>query len=121
MDATIIARTPNSFTLRFEVPYNDSMLGFEETLQHRLNEAGVEVTAEGLRQFETDGSPITVGPAETRARARSRGITRPPMASPPSPGTSTRAPKAPRPTAHSTGTPGRCGCCNSRHRSRPLG
>src|SRR5271166_6940105 len=61
MDATIIARSPKSFTVQFEVPYNDSLLDFEETLQHRLNDAGVVATAEGLRQFDTDGSPITVG------------------------------------------------------------
>ena len=61
MDVTIIARKQTSFTLQVEVPYNDSMLGFEETLQQRLNEAGVVATAEGLKQFDTDGSPITVG------------------------------------------------------------
>ena len=64
MNATIIARTPTSFTLQVEVPYNDSMLDFEETLQERLNEAGVVATAEGLQQFDTDGSPITVGPVK---------------------------------------------------------
>jgi hypothetical protein len=61
MDATIIARTPSSFTLQIEIPYNHSMLDFEETLQERLNEAGVVATAEGLQQFDTDGSPIIVG------------------------------------------------------------
>jgi len=61
MNATITVRTPTSFTLQIEVPYNDSMLGFEETLQDRLNQAGVVATAEGLRQFDTDGSPITLG------------------------------------------------------------
>src|SRR5512133_2577848 len=61
MDATIIARTPTSFTLQVEVPYNDSMLGFEEALQQRLNDAGVLATAEGLKRFNTDGAPITVG------------------------------------------------------------
>jgi hypothetical protein len=61
MNATITVRTPTSFTLQIEVPYNDSMLGFEETLQERLNQAGVVATAEGLRQFDTDGSPITLG------------------------------------------------------------
>jgi hypothetical protein len=61
MNATIIARTPTSFTLQVEVPYSDSMLDFEEALQHRLNEAGVLGTAEGLKQFDTDGSPITAG------------------------------------------------------------
>src|SRR3954471_10487960 len=61
MNATILSRTPTSFTLQVEVPYNASMLNFEETLQQRLNEAGVLGTAEGLKQFDTDGSPITVG------------------------------------------------------------
>src|SRR3954468_13410990 len=64
MNATIIARTTTSFTLQVEVPYNDSMLDFEEALQQRLNEAGVVATAEGLRQFDTDGAPITVGPVK---------------------------------------------------------
>jgi hypothetical protein len=64
MNATIIARSPTSFTLQVEVPYDGSMLDFEEALQRRLNEAGVVATAEGLRQFDTDGSPITVGPVK---------------------------------------------------------
>src|SRR5512142_2276832 len=64
MNATITTRTPTSLILQVEVPYNDSMLDFEEVLQHRLNEAGVLATAEGLRQFDTDGAPITVGPVK---------------------------------------------------------
>jgi hypothetical protein len=70
MDAMIIARTPISFTLQVEVPYNDSMLGFEETLQQRLNEAGVVATAEGLQQFDTDGSPINVGPVKFTSKGQ---------------------------------------------------
>jgi hypothetical protein len=61
MPATIVSRSATSFTVQIEVPYADSMLGFEEGLQDRLNEVGVEATAEGLRQFDTDGSPITLG------------------------------------------------------------
>jgi hypothetical protein len=64
MNATITTRTPTAFILQVEVPYNDSMLDFEEVLQHRLNEAGVLATAEGLRQFNTDGAPITIGPVK---------------------------------------------------------
>src|SRR3954452_24405525 len=64
MNATITARTPTSFTVQVEVPYSDSMLDFEEALQQRLNDAGVVATAEGLRQFDTDGAPITVGPVK---------------------------------------------------------
>jgi hypothetical protein len=70
MDATIIARSLTSFTIQVEVPYNDSMLDFEETLQHRLNDAGVVATAEGLRQFDTDGSPITVGPVKFTSKGQ---------------------------------------------------
>src|SRR3954469_8328842 len=61
MTAMIVTRTPASFIIQIEVPYGDSMLGFEEPLQERLNEAGTVATAEGLKQFDTDGSPITVG------------------------------------------------------------
>src|SRR3954454_12173912 len=70
MPATIVSRTATSFTVQFEVPYADSMLGFEETLQGRLNEAGVEATAEGLRQFDTDGSPITLGTARLTTKGQ---------------------------------------------------
>jgi hypothetical protein len=70
MNATIIARTPHSFTLQVEIPYNGSMLDFEETLQHRLNEAGVVATAEGLGQFDTDGLPITVGPVKLTTKGQ---------------------------------------------------
>src|SRR3954470_15328600 len=70
MNATITARTPTSFTLQIEVPYNDSMLAFEETLQERLNDAGVVATAEGLRQFDADGSPITVGPVKFTSKGQ---------------------------------------------------
>jgi hypothetical protein len=70
MNATIIARTPTSFTLQLEVPYTDSMLDFEETLQQRLNDAGVVATAEGLQQFDTDGSPITVGPVKFTSKGQ---------------------------------------------------
>jgi hypothetical protein len=70
MNATIVARTPDSFTLQVEVPYNDSMLDFEEALQDRLNEAGVVATAEGLKQFDTDGSPIIVGPVKLTSKGQ---------------------------------------------------
>jgi hypothetical protein len=70
MDVKLIARTPTSFTLQVEVPYNDSMLDFEEALQQRLNDAGVVATAEGLKQFDTDGSPITVGAVKLTSKGQ---------------------------------------------------
>jgi hypothetical protein len=70
MNAAIVARTPTSFTLQVEVPYSDSMLDFEEALQHRLNQAGVVATVEGLKQFDTDGAPITLGSARLTTKGQ---------------------------------------------------
>ena len=61
MSAQIIDRTESGFTVQVTIPYNRSMLDFEETLQQQLNAAGVLATEEGLRQFDTDGAPISVG------------------------------------------------------------
>src|SRR4051812_20889439 len=70
MNATIISRTPTSFTFQVEIPYSDSMLDLEETLQERPNDAGVVATVEGLKQFDTDGSPITVGPVKFTSKGQ---------------------------------------------------
>src|SRR3954462_8758099 len=70
MNATLIPRTPSSVTLQVEVPYSDSMLDFEEALQERLNDAGVVATAEGLQQFDSDGSPFTVGPVKFTSKGQ---------------------------------------------------
>ena len=40
------------------------MLDFEQTIQERLNQAGVVATQEALQQFDTDGSPIIIGPVK---------------------------------------------------------
>lgn len=70
INATITARTPTSFTAQTEVPHDGSMPGCEAALQHRLNEAGLVATAEGLEQFDTDGSPVTVGATEPTSRGQ---------------------------------------------------
>ena len=61
MSAAIVARSETSFTVQVEIPYGSSMLDFEEAIQDRLNQAGVVATQEALQQFDTDGSPITIG------------------------------------------------------------
>jgi hypothetical protein len=61
MSAAIIARTDTAFTITVEIPYASSMLDFEESIQQRLNEAGVLATTEALGRFDADGSPIQVG------------------------------------------------------------
>src|SRR5271155_5034670 len=70
MSAQIIDRTESGFTVQVTIPYNHSMLDFEETLQEQLNAAGVLATQEGLRQFDTDGSPIIVGPIQLTSKGQ---------------------------------------------------
>src|SRR5271166_4013033 len=70
MSAQIINRNDSEFTVQITVPYNRSMLEFEETLQQQLNAAGVLSTQEGLRQFDTDGSPITVGSIQLTSKGQ---------------------------------------------------
>ena len=64
MSAAIVARTETSFTVQVEIPYSSSMLDFEQAIQDRLNQAGVIATQEALQQFDTDGSPIAIGPVK---------------------------------------------------------
>ena len=61
MSAAIVARSETSFTVQVEIPYGPSMLDFEQVIQDRLNQAGVVATQEALQQFDTDGSPISIG------------------------------------------------------------
>jgi hypothetical protein len=61
MSATIVARSETAFTVQVEIPSSSSLLDFEQTIQERLNQAGVVATQEALEQFDTDGSPISVG------------------------------------------------------------
>jgi hypothetical protein len=61
MSASIVARSETAFTVQVVIPYGSSMLDFEQTIQDRLNQAGVVATQEALQQFDTDGSPITIG------------------------------------------------------------
>jgi hypothetical protein len=61
MSAQIVESSPNGLTIQFTVPFGTSMLDFEAQLQQQLNEAGNLATAEQLRRFDTDGSPLQVG------------------------------------------------------------
>jgi hypothetical protein len=70
MPALIVERSEAGFTLQITVPYNPSMLGFEEDLQQQLNEAGVLATQEGLKQFDTDGSPIAIGATKLTSKGQ---------------------------------------------------
>jgi hypothetical protein len=64
MPAAIVARSEKSFTVQVEIPYASSMLDFEQAIRDRLNQAGAIATQEALQRFDTDGSPIALGPVK---------------------------------------------------------
>src|SRR5512144_3007591 len=70
MSAAIVARSETSFTIQVEIPYGSSMLDFEQVIQERLNQAGVVATQAALRQFDTAGSPITIGSVKFTSKRR---------------------------------------------------
>jgi hypothetical protein len=70
MSAAIVARSEVAFTIQVEIPYNSSMLDFEEVIQQRLNQAGVLATTEALGRFDADGSPIHVGDTKLTSKGK---------------------------------------------------
>ena len=61
MTATIINETTDSLTLQVVIKFNRSMLEAEKAICDALNEAGTLATANFLKRFDTDGSPIVIG------------------------------------------------------------
>src|ERR1700678_693042 len=61
MSAAIIERQESSVTIQISIPLTRSMLETEEAIQQALNQAGVLVTTEALKQFDTDGSALQMG------------------------------------------------------------
>jgi hypothetical protein len=61
MSASIIERQEALVTLQITIPLTRSMLETEEAIQQALNQAGVLASAEALKQFDTDGSPLQMG------------------------------------------------------------
>jgi hypothetical protein len=105
MSAQIVDRTVTGYTLQVIIPYNPSMLDYEETLQQKLNEAGVLATQEGLSQFDTDGPPITLGSLRTTRKGQlPKDYQCPYDVAAVERHASTRDPRAARPTVPSTGT-----------------
>ena len=68
MPATVTKRHGNLLTIELDIELGGSMLDMENQIQDDLNHAGRLATAEALKQFDTDGSPIIV--AKTKLTAR---------------------------------------------------
>jgi len=60
MDIEIIESNEKHVTLQITIPYSNSFLETETSIQSVLNDAGTVASGEALKQFDTDGLPIEV-------------------------------------------------------------
>jgi hypothetical protein len=61
MNAQVVARGPDGFTVAFTVSRSNEFPAYEAEIQQALNEAGAVATAEALRQFDTAGEAVEYG------------------------------------------------------------
>jgi outer membrane protein assembly factor BamB len=71
MVAAITKRDGDSVTVSVTVRLDGPMLESEEAIQGALNEAGMLLEQENLVRFDTDGSPIQVGPVRLTSKGQS--------------------------------------------------
>src|SRR5260221_7150902 len=70
MSAIVVARQESSITIQITLPLTRSLLDTEHGIQQALNEAGLLATTEALRQFDTDGAAIQVGPSRYTSKGQ---------------------------------------------------
>ena len=70
MSASLIEVKGNRVKVELTVELSRSMLDTEEAIQVALNEAGCIASREALRYFDTDGSPIRIGPEIWRTKGQ---------------------------------------------------
>jgi hypothetical protein len=68
--AEVINRSGNEVTVSVTVRLTGSMLDMEAAIQEATHAVGCCVTAEALKRFDTDGSPIRIGALKLTARGR---------------------------------------------------
>lgn len=69
MGAKLLSNDNNIVKLEITLELTSSMLNTEEEIQKTLNEAGTLATAEALKYFDTDGSPIQLGGVKMTSKA----------------------------------------------------
>jgi hypothetical protein len=70
--AKVLSRSGKELTVSVTVRLEGTLLEMEEAIQQAANEVGCCATVEALKHFDTDGSPIRVGPVKLTARGRDR-------------------------------------------------
>jgi hypothetical protein len=68
MPARVIAVDGQTVTLELTIDLSRSLLETEERILAVLNEAGCLATQEALKQLDTDGSPLKVGPVKLTSK-----------------------------------------------------
>jgi hypothetical protein len=68
--ATVVKRSGEEVTVEVTVRRSGTLLEMEDAIQEATNAVGRCVTAEALRQFDTDGRAIRVGEIKLTARGR---------------------------------------------------
>jgi len=68
MTATLAKRQGSLLTIELTIELGGSMLDMENRIQDELNAAGRIATAEALKEFDTDGTPIIVSNTKLTAR-----------------------------------------------------
>jgi len=68
MSARITKQRGSTLTIELTIDLQGSMLDRENHIQDELNKAGCLATAEALKQFDTDGSPIVISQTKLTAR-----------------------------------------------------
>jgi hypothetical protein len=71
MAAEITRRDGEEVTVSVTIRLDGPMLEVEEAIQEALNEVGMLLEKENLARFDTDGSPIQVGPVRLTSKGLS--------------------------------------------------
>ncbi len=72
--AEIVAFKENKITLQVTITLKGSLLEMENNILDGCNEMGSLATAEAIQQFDTDGSPIKLGPVKMTVRKKDNKI-----------------------------------------------
>lgn len=71
MTVRVVEQSASHITLELTFDISGHLMEIEEGVQDVLNEAGCEVTASAIGQFDTDGSPVATGDIKWTRRCRS--------------------------------------------------
>jgi len=70
MTAQIVSQTNGELTIQVKVSLKETLLESEQSIVECVNQVGVLATAEALKQFDTDGTPIVVEDMKLTARGK---------------------------------------------------